>query len=712
MWRSFYNMPAKLYCFLFIAIAQFCFIAICTAQTSEKKDASFNHIDQLVDLSYTYFLLENKDSAKLYAGYAYNEGKRLNYNHGIARALLRKAQIAKHFDDDFKQSETFALQSLKWFDRSDNKRGLDTLYTYLIYNVLSQSRYEEGINYAEKLYELARQSNNAASIMEALAWEFAIYRQSGDYEKSFWCVQKTLEFATINKNKVWIANALYGMAQQYAKIEDYKNSLYYFRRVLEIDDDATRANRIATDNDIWFKMEFAEAFSHLGQFDSAWHYYNLFKPGTDKKIYWRVYWVSTGECHYLQGNYAQALQNFQLGLSEHQKLHDRNEVMRTLLNIGKTYMALGNNLQALHFGREGLNIALATKTKNLIRDGYQILSTVYDRLNQADSANYYFRQYIHMKETVLDDQAKGKFAAFTYQQKIALINKEKEMKVAELKNAAFIKKILIAGLVVLILFGAAMVRTINLKRKNERQQFLHNLEVQQLENEKAKTRLQQQSSELEMKALRAQMNPHFIFNSLNSINRFILENNKIKASEYLTKFSRLVRMILQNSQISLITLESELEALKLYIDLEALRFDHHFEYKLIIPEDLDIEVLKVPPLIIQPFVENAIWHGLMHKEEKGLLEIEVSQIGDQLLFRIADDGLGRKLASQIDSKSAAHKSIGLKITTARIAMLQESKTKEEAVSINDLVHPDGTAAGTEVILKMPAIYSGIDRTGD
>ena len=103
MWRSFYTMPAKQYCFLFITIAQFCFIAICTAQTSEKKDASFNHIDQLVDLSYTYFLLENKDSAKLYAGYAYNEGKRLNYNHGIARALLRKAQIAKHFDDDFKQ---------------------------------------------------------------------------------------------------------------------------------------------------------------------------------------------------------------------------------------------------------------------------------------------------------------------------------------------------------------------------------------------------------------------------------------------------------------------------------------------------------------------------------------------------------------------------------------------------------------------------------
>ena len=99
-----------------------------------------------------------------------------------------------------------------------------------------------------------------------------------------------------------------------------------------------------------------------------------------------------------------------------------------------------------------------------------------------------------------------------------------------------------------------------------------------------------------MQALRAQMNPHFIFNSLTSINRFILKNNKTQASEYLTKFSKLVRMILQNSQAPLITLESELEALKLYLDLEALRFEQHFDYKITVPDDIDADVLKVPPL--------------------------------------------------------------------------------------------------------------------
>jgi LytS/YehU family sensor histidine kinase len=126
------------------------------------------------------------------------------------------------------------------------------------------------------------------------------------------------------------------------------------------------------------------------------------------------------------------------------------------------------------------------------------------------------------------------------------------------------------------------------------------LQLQKTESERTRAELQQQATQLEMQALRAQMNPHFIFNSLNSINRFILQNNRAQASEYLTKFSKLVRIILQNSQASLISLESELEALNLYLDLESVRFDHRFGYKISVPKDLDIEVLKVPPLIIQP----------------------------------------------------------------------------------------------------------------
>jgi len=225
------------------------------------------------------------------------------------------------------------------------------------------------------------------------------------------------------------------------------------------------------------------------------------------------------------------------------------------------------------------------------------------------------------------------------------------------------------------------------------------------EKERQLSELQREKTELEMQALRAQMNPHFIFNSLNSINRFILQNNKAQASEFLTKFSKLVRMILQNSQASLITLENELESLELYLNLEAVRFNDHFAYRISVPKDMDISVLKVPPLILQPYAENAIWHGLMHKEEQGKLGIEVLQENDQLLFKITDDGIGRKQAAALNSKSATkHKSVGLKITAERIAMMQGENGSNSAVTINDLVHHDGTAAGTEVIIRMPVLY--------
>jgi len=229
--------------------------------------------------------------------------------------------------------------------------------------------------------------------------------------------------------------------------------------------------------------------------------------------------------------------------------------------------------------------------------------------------------------------------------------------------------------------------------------------LEEKEKEHRLSQLAREKAMLEMQVLRTQMNPHFIFNSLNSINRFILQNNPAQASQYLTKFSRLVRLILQNSQASFITLENELETLELYLDLEALRFNYHFMWKIHVHPDMDISMLKVPPLIMQPFAENAIWHGLMHREEKGQLDIELWKEGDNLFFKVTDDGIGRKQAETIASKSATrHKSMGMRFTVDRIAMLQQAGSKETSMTINDLVNPDGSAAGTEVIVKIPSTH--------
>lgn len=230
------------------------------------------------------------------------------------------------------------------------------------------------------------------------------------------------------------------------------------------------------------------------------------------------------------------------------------------------------------------------------------------------------------------------------------------------------------------------------------------LQLERSEKDRQLAELSQKATELEMQALRAQMNPHFIFNSLNSINMFILENNKLQASEYLSKFSRLVRLILQNSQETFIPLEKELDALQLYLELESLRFQDKFEYRISVSDEIDITVLKVAPLIIQPYVENAIWHGLMHKKEHGHLAVELYQEGRTLLCKITDDGIGRKQASALKGSSAATKSLGMRITADRIALLQQQKDKNTSIFITDLMLPDGKPGGTEVLIKIPVNY--------
>ena len=210
-------------------------------------------------------------------------------------------------------------------------------------------------------------------------------------------------------------------------------------------------------------------------------------------------------------------------------------------------------------------------------------------------------------------------------------------------------------------------------------------------------------SATEMAALRAQMNPHFIFNCLNSIQFFTARNDAEKASEYLNQFSRLIRLVLENSKSEKVTLANELETLRLYIEMEIMRFQQKVRYDIRVSEGIDAETLEIPPLLLQPFVENAIWHGLMHKEEGGTVRVSVQQPQpDRLRIEIADDGVGRAKAAEYKSKSATHnKSFGMKITAERIELINQMYHTNTQVAITDLVDECGRATGTKVIVDIP-----------
>jgi len=217
------------------------------------------------------------------------------------------------------------------------------------------------------------------------------------------------------------------------------------------------------------------------------------------------------------------------------------------------------------------------------------------------------------------------------------------------------------------------------------------------------TAFEHKIAETEMIALRAQMNPHFIFNCLNSIKLYTLENDSQTASEYLTKFSQLIRLVLENSRSEKVTLQKELETLKLYIELEAMRFKDKVQYKINVVPHIDQQYIEIPPLLLQPYVENAIWHGLMHKPEGGNITIDIAQPDEYLLhIEISDDGIGREMAGQHKSKSATRqKSFGLKMTSERLDAINHIYQTKTEVKIVDLADTEGNAAGTKVIIEIP-----------
>ena len=218
--------------------------------------------------------------------------------------------------------------------------------------------------------------------------------------------------------------------------------------------------------------------------------------------------------------------------------------------------------------------------------------------------------------------------------------------------------------------------------------------------------IKQQLTELEAKALRAQMNPHFIFNSLNAIQELIVTENINAAYDYLSKFSKLLRLVLNNSEKAAIPLADELSMLQLYLELESLRFRKSFSYEIQVEKSLDAEGVLVPPLLLQPFIENAVWHGLMLKEGEKKLRLSIRQHEKHIVCVIEDNGIGREKSAEIKSQKigASHfESKGLKLSQQRIQLLG-LEGKKGTIKIEDL-YANNLATGTRVSIELPVTHN-------
>jgi ligand-binding sensor domain-containing protein/putative methionine-R-sulfoxide reductase with GAF domain len=214
---------------------------------------------------------------------------------------------------------------------------------------------------------------------------------------------------------------------------------------------------------------------------------------------------------------------------------------------------------------------------------------------------------------------------------------------------------------------------------------------------------QRKMAEVQLKSLRLQMSPHFLFNALNSIQQIILSGNDAGATKYLSKFSRLLRLVLQHSDREKISLKEEVETLGLYLELESLRFEDSFVYEISFDKGMDADEIKIPTLLVQPFVENATWHGLLHKEGSRKLTVQFSEDHhDNLICIVEDNGIGREASQKIYNKEL-HSGKGLAVAEERIKTFNEQHAQKSFFVIEDLYDSSGTANGTRVKISLPLI---------
>ena len=268
---------------------------------------------------------------------------------------------------------------------------------------------------------------------------------------------------------------------------------------------------------------------------------------------------------------------------------------------------------------------------------------------------------------------------------ITLLAKEKELQAKESQRQATLKNTFIIGFLLVTLLTIVITYTLRQRMKSQRLLAEKTTELNE-------SNFRQRLTELEMKALRAQINPHFIFNCMNAINRMILNGDTENASRYLTKLSKLIRMILESTEANRVSLESELSLVESYIQMEELRFKKRIDYEITVDQSIEADSAYLPPMVLQPFIENAIWHGLMHqeKDKPGHIKIGVKENNEALICTIEDNGVGRLRSQELKEKTAFKmKSMGIKITEDRLNLLTKKRWKELILNNPDQIRVTG-----------------------
>lgn len=533
---------------------------------------------------------------------------------------------------------------------------------------------------AEKIFLKLLESDDESSIKlqknglaKAYASQGIVYSQESKYFDAIDYYQKSLSIYEETNNKPSICRVLNNIGIVYKSQLNYTKALEYFEKGLLVQQEIGEQSAAVTLTNIG--VIYAEQGNKL----QVLNYFNRAKKIFEKSDNKRGFALLNnyyGDFYLKEKNYVKAQKYYQEALKLYDYLQNKFGSSLVLYNLGNLNLELKKFDTALELANKSLNQANEIGVLDQIYHTEKLLSDLYALKNNQERSFFHYKNYITARDSITNQESAQKILRAEmeseYKSKTALFESE-----AKRKNQLLFLSIIGAFLLIGLLF--VMFNRMQIKKR---------------------LTLQKEVAEYEQKALHLQMNPHFVFNCLSSISSFIVQNGTYSALKYLSKFSKLMRLTLEYSKGALIPIDKEIEGLQNYLELEQLRFHNKFIFSVNATDKVEFN-MAIPPLLVQPFVENAILHGMVPKEGDGCIDVLFDVENGQFICKIQDDGIGLTESKVMKENSVkAHKSMALDITKKRLEIMEATTDQKATIEINDM-KKNNQICGTEVILRLP-----------
>lgn len=585
----------------------------------------------------------------------------------------------------------------------------DTIFMRYFANRSEQKKYQAGQGYA--LNELGRSYRNMSQYdkaitlhLEALAisekasnLDFrvyslnnlgVVYRRISSIRTAMDYSQKALELAESVENpsiglKKSINVSINSIGNLYLMLNQYDKAIIYFEKSLQLEGELGNTLGLAVNY-----QNIGKCLEEKGNLDSALEKYRTslaYNEQIGNDMGRVICKTSIAQIYLKQNRSEEALSLLRPVLRLAQKLGDGFLIAPVYIDMGWAQMVLGEYGNAENNLTQGSELAKKFKLSDASSQAYHLLSELFQKTGDYKRALDYKLIAVEIDERMFNEGTVRyvndilfRYTSEKTRNDVQLLAQENAMYQMELRTTR--TTLLISGIALALLAGIFYILYRQYQLKNEKKLLT-----------------------LEQSMLRSQMNPHFLFNSLNSIKLYIINNEKKNAVYYLNKFSKLMRKILESSSIREIPLAEEIETVELYMTIENIRFSNEINFNINIDGHIDIHTVRIPSLILQPFLENALWHGLSSKEGEKNIDIGISKdMKGYINIAITDNGIGRAAAEEIKrNKVLKRKSVGIEITKERLANFAKDYQNSFYLEIVDLYGEDGTASGTKVVLHLP-----------